>query len=68
MRTVKDLTVEEFKALVGEAVEEKLREVLPELRIGVTLGRDVQANLGGRSQKSEDADEPELPRRKEMEW
>ena len=30
MQTVKDLTIDEFKALVGEVVEEKLRELLTE--------------------------------------
>lgn len=38
MQTVKDLTIEEFKAVVGEAVEEKLRELLTDPDAGLTLG------------------------------
>ena len=37
MQTVKDLSVDEFKALVGEVVEEKVRKLLAEFDAGLPL-------------------------------
>ena len=37
MPTVKDLSTEELKALIGEVVEEKLREVLADPDAGFSL-------------------------------
>ena len=45
MQTVKDLTIEEFKAVVGEVVEEKLRELLADPDAGLSLRPEVQERL-----------------------
>ena len=45
MQTVKDLTVEEFKALIGEAVEKKLRELLMDADAGLSLRPEIEARL-----------------------
>ena len=45
MQTVKDLTIDEFKAVVGEVVEEKLRELLPDPDAGLSLRPEVEARL-----------------------
>jgi hypothetical protein len=45
MQTVKDLTIEEFKAVVGEVVEEKLRELLADPDAGLSLRPEIEARL-----------------------
>ena len=45
MQTVKDLTIEESKAIVGEVIEEKLREFLTDPDGGPTLRIEVQDRL-----------------------
>lgn len=42
---VKDLSVEQLKALVGEAVEEKLEELLGDPDIGLELREEVEERL-----------------------
>ncbi len=45
MQTVKDLTIDEFKAVVGEVIEEKLRELLTDLDPGLPLRPEIEARL-----------------------
>jgi hypothetical protein len=45
MQTVKDLTIDEFKAMVGEVVEEKLRELLTNPDAGLTLRPEIEVRL-----------------------
>jgi len=45
MRTVRDLTIEEFKAVVGGVIEEKLRELLTDPDAGLTLRPEIEARL-----------------------
>jgi hypothetical protein len=54
---VKDLSVEELRTVIGEVVEEKLRETLSDPDAGLTLGAEVQErfirNLREPQQKGE---------------
>jgi hypothetical protein len=45
MQTVNDLSVEELKAVIGEVVREKLREILNDPDAGLTLRRLIQGHL-----------------------
>jgi len=45
MQTVKDLTIDELKAVIGNAVEEKLRELLPDPDAGLSLRPEIEARL-----------------------
>ena len=45
MQRVKDLTIDEFKAVVGQVVEEKLRELLADPDTGLTLRPEIEARL-----------------------
>ena len=45
MQTVKDLTIDEFRALVGEVVEEKLHELFTDPDAGLTLRPEIEARL-----------------------
>ncbi len=45
MQTIKDLTIEEFKAVVGEVIEEKFRELLTDPDAGLTLRPEVEERL-----------------------
>jgi hypothetical protein len=45
MPTVRELSVEELKALIGEVVEEKLREMLGDPDEGLALRPDIQERL-----------------------
>lgn len=45
MHTLKDLTIEELKGLIGEVVEEKLRELLTDPDAGLALRPEVQERL-----------------------
>ncbi len=72
MQTVKDLSIEELKAIIGEVVEEKLRELLVDPDAGLALRPEVQDRL------LKDLQEPqpdgksipaaELARRRGLEW
>ncbi len=72
MQTVKDLTIEELKAVIGEVVEEKLRELLTDPDAGLTLRREVQERLLKDLQspqlEGENVSADELARRRGMEW
>ena len=72
MRTVKDLSIEELKALIGEIVEEKLRDILVDPDAGLAHRPEIRERL------LRDLQEPrregknipaaELARRRGLEW
>jgi hypothetical protein len=72
MQTVKDLSVEELKAIIGEVVEEKLCEILTDPDAGLTLRPEIRERL------LRDLQEPqgdgqnipvaEVARRRGLEW
>ena len=72
MQRVKDLTIEELKAVIGEAVEEKLRELLTDPDTGLELRPEVQDRLRTDLQEPEPEGEnipaAELARRRGLEW
>jgi phosphoglycolate phosphatase-like HAD superfamily hydrolase len=72
MQTVKDLTIEEFKAVVGEAIEEKLRELLTDPDTDLTLRPEVQERLRNELQEPQPEIESipveEVARRRGLEW
>lgn len=45
MQTIKDLSVEELKAVIGEGVEEKLREMLIDPDAGLSLRLEIREHL-----------------------
>jgi len=45
MQTIKDLSIEELKAIIGDAVEEKPRELLADPDAGLILRPEVQKRL-----------------------
>ena len=45
MSTVRELSIEELRALIGEVVEEKLREMLGDPDEGLALRVDIQERL-----------------------
>ncbi len=72
MPTVKDLSIEELKAIIGEVVEEKLRELLTDPDAGLALQPEVQARLLKDLQEPQPEGEnipaAELARRRGLEW
>jgi len=44
---VKELTVEQLKTLIKEAIEEKLEEVIGDPDLGLELREDIQERLRG---------------------
>ena len=72
MQKVKDLSTEELKALIGEVVEEKLRELLADPDSGLAIRPEVRDRLlkdlqePGRDGGNIPADE--LARRRGLEW
>ncbi len=72
MQTVKDLSIEELKAIIGEVVEEKLRELLTDPDAGLALRPEVQTRLLKDLQESQPEGEnipaAELARRRGLEW
>ena len=72
MPTVKDLTIEELKAVIGEVVEEKLRELLTDPDRGLALRPEVQERLLRDLQEppveGENIPAGELARRRGLEW
>ncbi len=53
MQTVKDLTIEQFRAVMGEATEEKLRELLTDPDAGLSLRPEIEARLRQQLQNSQ---------------
>ena len=72
MQTVKDLTIDELKAVIGEVVEEKLRELLADPDAGLALRPEVQERLLRDLQEpqleGENIPAAELARRRGLEW
>ena len=72
MQTVKDLTIDELKAIIGEVVEEKLRELLTDPDAGLALRPEVQERLLRDLQEpqheGENVPAAELARRRGLEW
>jgi hypothetical protein len=72
MQTVKDLSIEELKAVIGEVVEEKLRELLTDPDAGLALRPEVQERLLRDLQapqlEGENIPAAELARRRGLEW
>ncbi len=72
MQTVKDLTIEELKAIIGEVLEEKLRELLGDPDAGLALRPEVQDRLRKDLQEPqpevENISAAELARRRGLEW
>jgi len=72
MQTVKDLSIEELRTVIGEVVEEKLREILSDPEVGLTLRAEVQErlmkDLQEPQQKGENIPAAELARRRGLEW
>jgi hypothetical protein len=72
MQTVKDLTVEELKAVIGEVVEKKLRDLLADPDAGLQLRPEVVERLREDLQPSgsdgDDISAAELARRRGLEW
>lgn len=70
--TVKDLTIEELKTIIGEVVEEKLHELLTDPDAGLALRPEVQErlvkDLGEPQQEGENIAVADLARRRGLEW
>jgi hypothetical protein len=72
MERVKDLSIEELKALVGEIVEEKLREILADPDAGLVLRPEIRErllrDLEEPQQEGQNIPAAELAHRRGMEW
>jgi hypothetical protein len=72
MRTVKDLSIEGRKALIGQAVEEKFRKVLADPDAGLTLRPEIRErllrDLEEPQQEGQNIPVAELARRRGLEW
>ena len=72
MQTLKDLTIDEFKAVVGEVIEEKLRELLTDPDVGLTLRPEIEARLRQQLKNprldGESIPAAEVARRRGLEW
>ena len=72
MQTVKDLSIEELKTIIGEVVEEKFREILSDPDTGLALRPEIRERLLRDLEKPQTAGEnipvAELARRRGLEW
>ena len=72
MHTVKDLSIGELKVLIGEVVEEKLREILGDPDAGLKLCPEIQERLQRDLEEPQEAAQnvpaAELARRRGLEW
>jgi len=72
MQTIKDLSVEELKAVIGEVVEEKLREMLTDPDAGLSLRPEIRERLLKDLQEPQHDEQnipaAELARRRGLEW
>jgi len=72
MQTVKDLSIEELKTVIGEVVEEKLREILVDPDVGLALRPEVRErllkDLEEPQREGENIPVAELARRRGLEW
>ena len=72
MQTVKDLSVEELRIVIGEVVEEKLREILNDPDAGLAMRPEIQerlrTDLQEPQEKGQNIAAGELARRRELDW
>jgi vacuolar-type H+-ATPase subunit E/Vma4 len=72
MSSVRELSVEELKALIGEVVEEKLREMLGDPDEGLVLRPDIQErlvkSLSQPKESRQTVSAPEAARRLGLDW
>jgi hypothetical protein len=72
MQTIKDLTIEQFKAVIGEVIEEKLLELLTDPDSGLTLRPEIEERLRQELQDppptSASVPAAEIARRRGLEW
>lgn len=72
MQRVKDLSIQELKALIGEVVEEKFGEILVHPDAGLALRAEIRKrllrDLGEPQQESGNIPTAELARRPGLEW
>ena len=72
MQTVKDLSVEELRAVIGEVVEEKLREILNDPDAGLALRPEVRerlrADLEEPQGEGQNIPAAEVARRRGLDW
>jgi hypothetical protein len=72
MQTVKDLSVDELRAVIGEVVEEKLREVLDDPDAGLALRPEIRERLRTDLQEPQEEGQnipaAELARRRGLDW
>jgi len=72
MQTIKDLTIDEFKAVVGEVIEQKLRELLTDPDVGLSLRPEIEARLRQQLEnpqlEGESIPAAEVARRRGLEW
>ena len=72
MQTVKDLSIEQLKALIGEVVEEKFREILTDPDVGLALRPEIRErllrDLEEPQREGENTPAAELAHRRGLEW
>ncbi|MGC9993937.1 MAG: hypothetical protein ABSE79_01345 [Terriglobia bacterium] len=72
MQTVKDLSIEELKALIGEVVEQKFREILTDPDAGLALRPEIRERLLRDLEdpriEGESIPATEVARRRGLEW
>jgi hypothetical protein len=72
MSTVRELSVEELRTLIGEVVEEKLREMLGDPDEGLSLRPDVRERLvktlNQPKESRQTVSAPEVARRLGLDW
>jgi hypothetical protein len=72
MQTVKDLSIEEVKTLIGEVVEEKIREILfdpdADLALRPEIRQRLLRDLDHPQREGEYIPAAELARRRGLEW
>ncbi len=72
MQTVKDLSIEELKTLIGEVVEQKVREILTDPDAGLALRPEIRdrllRDLEDPRIEGESIPATEVARRRGLEW
>jgi hypothetical protein len=72
MQTVKDLSVEELRAVIGEVVEEKLREIFNDPDAGLALRPEIRERLQTELQEPQEEGQnipaTEVARRRGLDW
>ena len=72
MQTVKDLSVEELRAVSGEVVEEKLREIFSDPDAGLALRPEIRERLRTELQEPQEEGQnipaAEVARRRGLDW